>query len=409
MKETKQVRRLGIRASLPPDPSSEEQLKLYMRAGFNILTMTEDFVRAKSKAYLDCLRRCERLGLDVYVRGYPADIGDYYEKHFTGVDFNDYPAVTGFYVLDEPSLNDIDAVARYVPWFNDRYAQTGKNFYLNTYCGTNEGQIGDSVTDYMNLLMQKIYNKLNTENKYLTIDEYPLRRGMDGKAYLDGREWIPYTALTAKICRDNGVRFGAYMQTFGGGYCDARRPLTIEELRFMAYVYLAFGAQHLGYFVYMSSGEWDFLGIVDEGGKPTDLYYLVRKLNEELLSFDVEYLSYDWKGALVVDGAKNETPNKEFIQTREFLPYTDAELAEVKAEKDLIVGCFEKGKNECAYIVVSYGEPTVREGNVVELIFKTAKKLSVQRNGVKETVEIKDGKLKLEMKQGEGIYIQTLK
>ena len=136
--------------------------------------------------------------------------------------------------------------------------------------------------------------------------------------------------------------------------------------------------------------------------------YLVKQLNEELLSFDREYLSYGWKGALVVDGARNETPNKPFSKTREFLGYEDKELTVEKAEKDLIVGCFEKDSSSRAYIIISYGEPTVREGNIVELTFQTAKKLSIRRNGVEELVEVNDGKLTLEMKQGEGIFIQTL-
>ena len=44
-------------------------------------------------------------------------------------------------------------------------------------------------------------------------------------------------------------------------------------------------------------------------------------------------------------------------------------------------------------MLISYGEPTVNEGNKVELIFKTAQKLQIRRNGVVETVELKDGKL----------------
>ena len=134
----------------------------------------------------------------------------------------------------------------------------------------------------------------------------------------------------------------------------------------------------------------------------------VKKMNEELLSFDREYLSYDWKGTLAIDGERNQTPNAPFAKTREFLGYEDEELGTVKAEKDLLVGCFAKGKKERAYILVSYGETTIKEGNSVELTFKTAKKLAVRRNGVKEIVEIKDGKLSIEMKHGEGIYIQTL-
>ena len=91
------------------------------------------------------------------------------------------------------------------------------------------------------------------------------------------------------------------------------------------------------------------------------------------------------------------------------MQYEDAEVTVENAERDIIVGCFEKNSKERAYVLVTYGEPTVKEGNKVELTFKTAKKLTIRRNGVKETVDVKDGKLTLEMKQGEGIYIQTLK
>ena len=181
----------------------------------------------------------------------------------------------------------------------------------------------------------------------------------------------------------------------------------MEELRFMAYLYLAFGAQHLDYYIYRTGLKWGAIGMISEAGAPTSLYYLVKRLNEELLSFDREYLSYAWKGALVIDGARNETLNEPFEKTREFLPYEDKEMAVEKAEKDLIVGCFEKEKAK-AYILVSYGEPSVKEGNTVTLTFQTAKKLSVRRNGVEERVEIQDGKLTLEMKQGEGIFIQTI-
>lgn len=424
-KETKQIRRLGIRADCPPDCTSDEQLKMYQRANFNILTMTEDFVRARSKAYLDCLRNCEKLGLDVYLRGYGQYFGEYFEKFFTGVDFNDYPAVKGFFFLDEPAGCDIPRIANAaVDWFNDTYAETGMDFYLNSYCGEVPWHLCMPSEDFHEYLMTEIYDKLNTENKILTIDEYPLRRGIDGKKYLDEREWIPYTAQVARICRDHGVKFGGYLQTFGGDYVDARIPDTIEEIRFMAYVYLAFGAQHIGYFVYLGNRDIGFMGLVNDAGRPSKLYYHARALNEELLSFDIEYLSYDWKGTLVIDGESNETPNEAFAKTREFLPYADKELTAVTAENNLIVGCFEKGKNEHAYIVVSYGEPTVQQDNKMTFTLKTAKKLEILRNGRKvttetkmekvnglkprEIVEVKDGKVEIELKYGEALFIKTI-
>ena len=401
-------RRLLIDGSLPPDPSSKDQLRLYKNAGFNILFMTEDFVKSCSQAYFDCLKYAEEVGLNVHLKEHH-ERGKYWSKHFSHVDLNEYPSVVGFFMCDEPNKNDLKVVAKeYVPFFKEKYEKTGMNFVINTYCGETEHFDGPAE-EYLDTMMEIIYNRLDTENKYLTIDEYPLSRNVLGQKYLNDSEWVPYTALTAKKCRDNGVRFGACVQSFGGEWCDCRMPNSMEELRFMTYLYLAFGAQLLNYFVYRTGHEWGFLGLISESGSPTETYYLVKRMNEELLSFDREYLSYDWKGALVIDGAKNEKPNQPFIKTREFLSYEDTEVTVDKAEKDVIVGCFEKGKNDRAYVLVSYGEPTIKEGNVVELTFKTAKKLAVRRNGVKETVEVKDGKLTLEMKQGEGIYIQMLK
>ena len=407
MKKRVEERRLWLRGHLPPDQSSKEQLRLYKNAGFNVLAMTEDFVKSESQAYLDCLKYAEEVGLNVYVCEHH-EFPRYWQKHFSNVDLSAYPAVTGLYMHDEPNKDEVKELAKeYVPWFKENYEQTGMAWFLNTYCGEVTYFQGPAA-DYLDFLMEVVYNQLETDNKYLSIDEYPLRRDAAGKMYLDEREWVPYTALTAMKCRDNGVRFGAYMQTFGGEWCDCRFPNSIEELRFMAYLYLSFGAQDLGYFIYRTGSEWGFQGLITEAGKPTDKYYLVKQLNEELLSFDCEYLQYNWKGALTIDGERNEKPNEPFIKTREFLQYADTEIVGVKAEKDLIVGCFEKSKTERAYTLVSYGEPTVAEGNKVELVFKTAKKLQIRRNGVMETVEIKDGKLSLEMKQGEGIFIQTI-
>lgn len=401
----KKERRMIITASLPPDQSNKDELRLYKNAGFNMVYMTEDFVLSNSKAYFDCLKYAEEVGIEVFLKEHLDPY--YWSKHFSHVDIDKYPAVTGLFMVDEPNKDELYLIAKeHVPFFKAKAEKSGKAFIINTYCGEVPYFKGPAE-DYLDLMMEIIYNKLDTDNKYLSIDEYPLRRGSHGNFMVDD-EWVPYTALTAKKCRDNGVRFGSCIQSFGGGYCDARRPLCVEELRFVVYLNLAFGAQYLDYFVYRTSHLWDFMGMVSETGEPSALYYLVKQVNEEILSFDREYLAYTWKGTLVIDGTRNEKPNEKFVKTREFLPYEDSELSVEKAEKDLLVGCFEKSKTSRAYVIVSYGEPTVKEGNTVTLTFKTAKKLSIRRNGVEETVKVEGGKLTLEMKQGEGIFIQTL-
>ena len=123
-------------ASVPPNFASREQAQLYKDAGFNYVFYAEDFVQAEDIAtlgedssYLKGLRICEELGLDViiqphhdYTSATPTDEPCYYEKYFSTIDFRDYPAVKGFFVVDEPVYGQlVDMEDRYLKWFNENY------------------------------------------------------------------------------------------------------------------------------------------------------------------------------------------------------------------------------------------------------------------------------------------------
>lgn len=391
----------------PPDQTSDEQLKRYMRAGFNVIIMSEDFVRAESQAYLDALKRCERLGLDVIVRGYDNQVPYYFEKHFPNTDFNEYPAVKGFFVHDEPWREELKMMNEtYVQWFNEHYA--GKTWFMNFYCGQSHQAFQGPTDEFFDEAIKYLYDAVDTDDKYLTIDEYPLVMGAkNGDFYLEDKEWIPYTAQAAVICRDHGIKFGACVQSFQG-HSNIRFPQEIGEFRFLVYSNLVFGIQWLGYFTYRSNSEWGMLGLVSEDGRPTKQYFMVQELNQELRSFDEEYLSYDWKGALVVDGKTNAEPNDRFNLARQFLKnYADDELVGVTSQNDCMAGCFERdGKH--AYILVNYGEPTLLKNNDIELEFKSAKQLEVIKNGKRETVSVTDGKVKFTLCDGDGMMIKIL-
>lgn len=402
-----QAKRLIIRADLPPDPTSDEQLKLYKKAGFNSYTMTEDFVRTQSKAYFDCINKCGESGLDVLVRGYSAQVPTYFDDNFFGVNFCDYPSVKGFFVTDEPSDEQLTEVARvYVPWFNEYYADKGLTWYMNTF-GEFSELIGTPYMPYVDRIFDEVYNKLKTENKYFSVDNYPLRCGKNWY-YLADEEFIPYLAYGAVKCRDNGVRFGAYMQTFTGGYKDCRLPTSIEELRFLAYTYLAFGVQSLGYYIYRSMKS-NHDGIITFDGKPTKLYRLVKQLNEELMSFDEEYLTYAWRGALLIDGENNEKTNERFAEAREYLDYKNELIKSVKCSKDTIIGCFENESGEQAFITVNYGEPTKKEDNDVEITLDGMGELEILRNGKLERLQAENGVFRIKIFRGDGLFIKPIK
>lgn len=398
-------KRLGIHGDMPPDQSSRDWLRMYKNAGFNILSMTEDFVLAESQAYLDCLKLAEEMGLDVYIRAYSDLMPYYYDKKFPFVNFNDYPAVKGFYVDEEMPPSMVKQIGEVVvPWFNQKYQ--GKAWLMNTFCGETSHYEGMSAKEFYEYTIEQIYDKVKSGNKFFTLDTYPLRSAYGKGTYFENSNIVPYVALMSKVCHDHGIKFGAYMQTFNG-FTDCRLVRSIGELRFLAYLYLTFGAEHLGYFVYRASNEWRFDGIVTDDGRPTKLYPIVCEMNKELLSFDAELLSYEWKGAIVVDGTEKSENEKQFKLTREFLGYTDDGVKSVSAQTDLMIGCFDKNGKK-AYTLVNCSEPTIQLVNKVKLEFNNVKKLEVLKNGVRSVVEIENGIFELDVANGDGYFIKEI-
>ena len=117
MEKRYEERRLWIRASVPPDQSSKSELRTYRNAGFNVLAMTEDYVKSCSQAYFDCLKYAEEVGLKVYMKEHH-EFPRYWTKHFSHVDLNEYPSVIGFYIKDEPNKDQHYELAKeYLPFY----------------------------------------------------------------------------------------------------------------------------------------------------------------------------------------------------------------------------------------------------------------------------------------------------
>ena len=125
-------------SAMPPNMSIKEQAQLYKDAGFNAVPYTEDFFPASDVAtlgedsvYIKGLKICEELGIDAYIRPHssytselPTNEPCYYEEMFSTIDFRDYPAVKGFFVVDEPKYAQLeDLENRYLKWFNENFFQ----------------------------------------------------------------------------------------------------------------------------------------------------------------------------------------------------------------------------------------------------------------------------------------------
>ena len=391
--------RIILRADLPPDHTSESQILDYIDAGFNVITMTEDSVRANSRGYLDCLKKFEEYGIDVYIRGYDKQIPHYFKKYFDNTDFSDYGAVKGFFVADEPTQSQIAEVSSvYVIWFNERYAQKGFEWFFNYF-----GAGGENYKKDVDMYFEKVVDRLDTKKQYFSIDYYPQRRSA-GKNYLEDVGWLSSMAYCAEKVKERKICLGAYIQTFEGGWRDVRAPESSADIRFLAYIYLAFGVRQLSYFGYRTNPEFYITGIISRDGTVLDSYKWVKEINTELRCFDEVYLRYLWQGVMLYEGEKRKNFNEEFSRTRTVAPYKDDRIKTVHTQEDLVVGCFRDENGKPAYIIVSYGETTDISPNPIDICFSGCSAVMFYKKGEKNIVRNTD-RLETVLEKGEGVFV----
>ena len=245
-------------ADLPPNMSNETEAQMYKDLGMTAVPITEDFFSAaqvvsdngvvnERSDYLKALQMCEKLDIDAFIRPHSKNVASsplttptYYEEHFAGLDFRDYPAVKGFYPVDEPSYAQLeDLSTRYVAWFNENYGGDGYEFFANLFACHNAtalaGSVGKSYDDYAEKYLNEVLERVDSVNKHFSVDYYVLRH-KNGVPYMFETNLIAHAdaAIRAKA---HGVGFAAYVQTFGGNTDGQtyRIPSSFAEINFSIY------------------------------------------------------------------------------------------------------------------------------------------------------------------------------
>ena len=189
---------IRMMADLPPNMSNETEAQMYKDLGMTAVPITEDFFSAaqvvsdngvvnERSDYLKALQMCEKLDIDAFIRPHSKNVASsplttptYYEEHFAGLDFRDYPAVKGFYPVDEPSYAQLeDLSTRYVAWFNENYGGDGYEFFANLFACHNAtalaGSVGKSYDDYAEKYLNEVLERVDSVNKHFSVDYYVLR------------------------------------------------------------------------------------------------------------------------------------------------------------------------------------------------------------------------------------------
>lgn len=187
-----------------------------------------------------------------------------------------HPALAGYYVRDEPVVNQLQDVA-------NRYQKlltldNNHDPHVNLLPSYATGALGsiNYEQDYIEAWIQKV---VPANLRYLSIDNYPF---LSNGTFRE----VPYfndLDVLRRVGLKYHIKTSAYLQSIGSSI-GLRRP-NANELRYSAYTHLAYGVKRPVWFTYWTptgGSETYTNAIIDPSGNKTDLYIPFKALNFEI-------------------------------------------------------------------------------------------------------------------------------
>jgi hypothetical protein len=184
-----------------------------------------------------------------------------------------HPAFYSYYIIDEPSATTFPDLGRLVAHLRER--DPAHMPYINlfpTYANNDQlGTKGDTVTAYrehLRLFVDVVRPML------LSWDNYQFYTNRDGDQYFLNLAMIRQKALEANLPFLNIVQAASWAP-------NVRVPVP-DEMRYLVYTTIAYGAQGISYYVYQAVNHKG--GLANADGTTTPLYDAVKPLNQEFVA-----------------------------------------------------------------------------------------------------------------------------
>lgn len=323
--------------------------------------------------------------------------------------YKDDPNVLGVNYWDEPSYPVLQTtIQENLVWHNETFAGTDKAFYVNLYPNyVASGDLQGAYSDYLALYAQTM-SRSETGDRWMSVDFYPLKLASGGSAV--DTAWLGNLEQIAAARKETGAEiFHSFLlATPHYNY----REISEADLRYQAWVNMAYGVNALSYFTYRRSSIESFGdSLVDMNGNPMPLYYGAQKVNAELHAIEDVYLSFDWQGMYPVTGSANEDVDGEGVSM--YFRSLDHSLTElqavssVTAVQDTLVGEFNDKDGNYGYVVANFADPYFEEesDSSVTLAFRNANRAIVCKNGEIKTYQVTDNTLTINLDAGEGAFV----
>lgn len=185
-----------------------------------------------------------------------------------------HPALYAYFITDEPNASAFPALGRLVAYLRER--DPAHLAYINlfpTYANNDQlGNRGDVVTAYREHLTQFV---AAVKPDLISYDHYQFAIKGDNDQYFLNLALIRESALTS------GLPFLNIVQSCTWAPQVMRVPQP-NELRYLVYTTLAYGAQGISYYVYNCPNHVGAITAPD--GQPGPLYHALKELNPEFVA-----------------------------------------------------------------------------------------------------------------------------
>jgi hypothetical protein len=183
------------------------------------------------------------------------------------------PALYSYFITDEPNASQFPALARLVAYLRQR--DPAHLAYINLFpTYANNGQLGEqgkTVEAYDAYLRDYVHT---VKPALISYDHYQFTtRG-------DSSQYFLNLALIRRAAQDAGVPFLNIVQACT--WSPSMRVPNGDEMRYLVYTSMAYGAQGVSYFVYSNPGCRG--GIAKADGTPTPLYSALKVLNHDFVA-----------------------------------------------------------------------------------------------------------------------------
>jgi hypothetical protein len=182
-------------------------------------------------------------------------------------------ALYAYYIIDEPNASQFSALGRLVAHLRER--DPAHLAYINlfpTYASNEQlGTKGDKVTAYREHVRQYVDV---VKPGLISYDHYQFTTNGDTADYFLNLSMIRRAALDAQVPFLNIVQACSWTPSI--------RVPDSDEVRYLIYTTLAYGAQGISYYIYCCPGHRG--GIANSDGTPTALFQPLSKMNREFVA-----------------------------------------------------------------------------------------------------------------------------